>query len=40
LECYRLEPGRYAAIVTAESPARVEHPDWPNLVIDLGAIWR
>ena len=40
LECYRLERSRYAIVLTAESPARVAHPDWPALTVDLGAIWR
>lgn len=40
LECYTLEHGRYATVLTAESPARVTHPAWPDLIIDLGAIWR
>jgi Uma2 family endonuclease len=40
LECYKLERGRYTTVVTAESPSRVTHPDWPDLVLDLGAIWR
>lgn len=40
LECYRLEEGRYVTVLTAESPARIIHPDWPDLTIDLAAIWR
>jgi Uma2 family endonuclease len=40
LECYRLEGTRYDAVLTAKSPARVTHPDWPGLSIDLAAIWR
>jgi Uma2 family endonuclease len=40
LECYRLEQARYAPVLASESPARVSHPDWPGLTIDLAAIWR
>jgi Uma2 family endonuclease len=40
LECYRLESTRYATVLTAESPVRVTHPDWPGMTIDLAAIWR
>ena len=40
LECYRLEKGRYGTVLTAESPARMTHPDWPGMTIDLAAIWR
>lgn len=40
LECYKLERGRYTTVLTAECPSRVTHPDWPDLVVDLGAIWR
>ncbi|MBI4264130.1 MAG: Uma2 family endonuclease [Acidobacteria bacterium] len=39
LECYKLTAGQYAEVLTAESPARVTHPDWPGLTLDLGAIW-
>ena len=27
-------------IVAFNASSQVEHPDWPNLVVDLGAIWR
>ena len=40
LECYRLESARYTTVLTAKSPARVTHPDWQGLTIDLAAIWR
>ena len=40
MECYRLERGRYINVLTAESPKRVTHPEWPALSVDLGAIWR
>lgn len=39
IECYRLEKTRYV-VVTASSPARMTHPDWSDLAIDLAAIWR
>jgi len=39
IECYRLEK-TYVPVVTASSPARMTHPDWPDLTIDLAAIWR
>jgi Uma2 family endonuclease len=40
IECYRLQGSRYVIVLTAESPARMTHPDWPDLTIDLAAIWR
>jgi Uma2 family endonuclease len=40
LECYRLESDVYRTVLTRKSPVRVTHPDWPDLTIDLGAIWR
>jgi len=30
----------YAPISAASSPHRLTHPDWPDLTIDLAAIWR
>jgi Uma2 family endonuclease len=35
LECYRLINRRYALVASGTAPARVAHPDWPGLTIDL-----
>lgn len=40
IECFRLAQSRYETVLAAKSPARVTHPDWPGLAIDLGDIWR
>jgi Uma2 family endonuclease len=40
IECYRLQESHYVIVLTAESPARMTHPDWPDMAIDLAAIWR
>jgi len=40
IECYRLTKARYAPIAAASSPHRLTHSDWPDLTIDLAAIWR
>lgn len=39
LECYRNTGGRYALVVEAAAPASLDHPDFPVLAIDLGAVW-
>lgn len=39
LECYRAGSGAYDPVCSGEGPARVEHPDWRDLVIDLAALW-
>jgi Uma2 family endonuclease len=40
IECYRLQGTHYGPVIAAESPALMIHPDWPGMIIDLGAIWR
>ncbi|MBI4635418.1 MAG: Uma2 family endonuclease [Candidatus Rokubacteria bacterium] len=39
LECYRLESGRYRLVLRAGGDEVVEHPDFPGLLLTLGAIW-
>ena len=39
LECLRLEGGDYRVVADAQAPATLAHPDWPALVVDLGALW-
>jgi len=40
VECSRLEEGVFRPRTDAEGDARLEHPDWPGLVVDLAALWR
>ena len=40
IECYRLQDTRYVHVLTTESPAQMIHPNWPEMTIDLAAIWR
>lgn len=40
LECLRLESGAYHPIADARAPGTLAHPDWPELRIDLGVLWR
>jgi Uma2 family endonuclease len=40
IECFRLEAGAYALVVKASAPEALRHPDWPDLAIDLPALWR
>ena len=39
LECLRLDGGDYRRLVQAQAPARLAHPDGPELAIDLDARW-
>lgn len=39
IECYRLQATTYAQILDGVSPARLTHPDFPDLHLDLSAIW-
>jgi hypothetical protein len=34
------ERSRDVTVLTAASPERMTHPDWPDLTIDRAAIWR
>ena len=40
IECLRLEGSTYRAVAEGSAPATLAHPDWPDLTIDLGALWR
>ena len=40
LECLHLDGGAYRSIAEMQSPGTLIHPDWPDLRIDLGALWR
>jgi Uma2 family endonuclease len=39
IECYRLQATIYTLLIDSTSPARLAHPDFPDLQIDLAAIW-
>jgi Uma2 family endonuclease len=39
LECFRLQATMYGLLLQGESPAKVTHPDFPDLQLDLSAIW-
>ena len=40
IACYRLESGTYRHVLTAGGDARLQLPDWPELIIALGDLWR
>lgn len=40
IECRRLEREEYRLVVEATVPEVLRHPDWPDLAIDLAALWR
>lgn len=40
LECYRAEGTRYSLLGQAEGSTVLEVADWPDLAIDLSALWR
>jgi Uma2 family endonuclease len=40
IECWRLEGGEYRLVMREAAPDVLRHPDWPDLVIDLAALWR
>lgn len=39
LECYRATSGSYVLVTDVTGPARLTHPDFPQLVIDLHIVW-
>jgi Uma2 family endonuclease len=39
IECYRLQTTTYTLLIDSSSPAPLTHPDFPDLQIDLAAIW-
>ena len=40
LECFSLQDSIYALVASGMDEEVVEHPDFPELVIDLGALWQ
>jgi Uma2 family endonuclease len=40
IDCLRLAHGEYAVIVSARDDETLEHPDWPELTVELAALWR
>jgi len=39
IECYCLQATTYTLLIDSSSPARLTHPDFPDLQVDLVAIW-
>ena len=39
LDCDRLSAGHYELAASASGDERLQHPDWPDLLIEPGAIW-
>lgn len=39
IECHRLERDAFRLVVDAEGEARLAHPDWKELVIELASLW-
>jgi Uma2 family endonuclease len=39
VECFRLNAGAYQLVIEGEGDAKLTHPDWDSLVIDLAALW-
>jgi Uma2 family endonuclease len=40
IECWPLESGEFRLVTQASVPDVLRHPDWPDLSIDLAALWR
>jgi Uma2 family endonuclease len=40
IDCWRCEGGPYHRVLEATVPDVLRHPDWPELAIDLAALWR
>src|SRR5215510_9847500 len=40
IECYTLEATRYTLVAKAIGSSELTHPDWSELTLYLGAIWR
>lgn len=40
IECLRIHGGQYSLVVEASEAVPLPHPDWPELVLDLAALWR
>jgi len=39
MECFRLQAATYELLLQGESPAKLTHPDFPDLQLDLSVIW-
>jgi Uma2 family endonuclease len=39
LAYFKLVSGEYRLVIEAEGDAKLDHPDWNGLVIDLAALW-
>ena len=39
VECHRLSGRAFRPVIDAEREAKLAHPDWDGLVIDLAALW-
>ncbi len=39
LECHRSRAGAFEVAATAEGDARLVHPDWDGLTVDLAMLW-
>jgi Uma2 family endonuclease len=40
IECRRLDGGAYRVVADPMVPETLRHPDWPDLSIDLAALWQ
>jgi Uma2 family endonuclease len=40
LDCYRLTDGQYVLVASTTGDRPFQHPHWPDLSIDPGAIWK
>jgi Uma2 family endonuclease len=40
ITCLRLSSGTYVVAADAQGDSVLQHPDWPDLTIDLAALWR
>src|SRR4030095_9790107 len=40
IECLRLDGDAYRVVTESTVPGTLAHPDWPDLAVDLGALWR
>lgn len=40
LECYRLEADAYVLVAQGQGDQALAHPDWPDMALSPGALWR
>ena len=40
IDCYRLSGDQYILAATATGGEPLQHPDWPDMHVDPGALWR